>query len=107
MKGRAILLMLAVLAALLMCGALVVCEADDAEPAAIELPQAGVITLPPVQDPLGAPSPTASRPAAARIEARQARVRPSFSADANGTPILRTTYARSNWRAFHYPDKAG
>ena len=29
------------------------------------------------------------------------------SADANGVPLLRQTYRRANFRAFHYPDEAG
>ena len=29
------------------------------------------------------------------------------SADANGVPLLRLTYRRANFRAFHYPDEAG
>ena len=29
------------------------------------------------------------------------------SADANGVPLLRLTYRRANFRAFHYADEAG
>ena len=29
------------------------------------------------------------------------------SADANGVPLLMTTYRRSNYRAFHFADEAG
>ena len=111
MKKSLFGLFFGVLLMLLMLAAMVSAPAEEEAPAPKPVQPAAACEMLP-QPPL-APDRAEGRgePAPQRREAVSLTARvpvPSCpAADANGVPLLRLTYRRANFRAFHFPDEAG
>ena len=101
--GFGVLLMLLMLAAMVSAPA-----EEEIPPPPKPAPVCGLQPLRPAE--ANGEMPPAKR-ASVRSETALPQTRPAApacpSADANGVPLLRQTYRRANFRAFHYSDEAG
>lgn len=107
MRGRIFGFALLTLALFLMLSALVVFTGESPAPPPAPNVRASVLAMPPSPLQAETSAPKAEPNHAQPALLPDARVPLVPSADANGTPVVRASYIRANYVAFHLPDRAG